>query len=65
MKPQYRLFSRGWWEVHQFEVMVAALVLLLVIPFLLYLALQNGNVFWMRVNLGLMGLGMLLIIWAA
>lgn len=65
MKPQYRLFSRGWREVHQFEVMVAALVLLLVIPFLLYLALQNGNVFWMRVNLGLMGLGMLLIIWAA
>jgi hypothetical protein len=65
MKPKHSFFSQAWRKAHQFRIMVTALALLLVVPFFLYRTLENGNSFGTWLDLGLIGLGMLLVILTA
>jgi O-antigen ligase len=65
MKTIHKLFSTGWRKANQFKIMVAALMILMVMPFLLYNALTHDNMVLAWIDLGIIGLGMLLIILAA
>lgn len=65
MKSDKKFFSSAWRGKHKFQIMVASLILLIAGPFLLYRALQHGNMLFTWLDLALVGMGMLLIILSA
>ena len=65
MKTKHKFFSSAWRQTNKFRIMVVSLALLLVMPFFLYQALLNENSIFTWFDLGMIGLGMLLIILAA
>ena len=65
MKIKHKLFSAVWRKANQFKIMVVALILLLVVPFMLYNALIHDNFIYAWFDLGIIGWAMLLIILVA